>query len=308
MAECGGVASGTEAYYSFDYGNIHFVVLDSHESDRSVGGPMYNWCEDDLESTTAYWIITLWHHPAYSKGSHDSDTETALKQMRENFLPLFENNGVDLVLSGHSHSYERTFLVNGHYGISSTFNINAHTVGVTGDGSGQTENSGPYYKAPTGPESGTGAVYITTGSSGKTDSAPLNHPAMYYDAALLGSCVLTINADTLSISFLRQTGAIDDHFTLIKNSACVPGASCDNDPTINDKLDNYCYCRGEHRRYVQTPITPGPDRFVMRSLQHVRRYHLFQAVVTNTIRITVLMSIKTFSRSTWTKYCNLGRT
>lgn len=289
MAECGGVASGTEAYYSFDYGNIHFVVLDSHESDRSVGGPMYNWCEDDLESTTAYWIIALWHHPAYSKGSHDSDTETALKQMRENFLPLFENNGVDLVLSGHSHSYERTFLLNGHYGISSTFNINSHTVGVTGDGSGQIENNGAYYKAPTGPESGTGAVYITTGSSGKTDSAPLNHPAMYFDGALLGSCVLTINADTLSISFLRQTGAIDDHFTLIKNSACVPGVSCnDNNPcTINDALDNYCYCRGEHRRYVSNANNSGTGSLRDAIITACEGDTiLFQASVTDTIRLT----------------------
>jgi hypothetical protein len=34
-----------QAYYSFDYGNVHFIVLDSYETDRSVGGPMYNWCE-----------------------------------------------------------------------------------------------------------------------------------------------------------------------------------------------------------------------------------------------------------------------
>jgi len=46
--ESGGIASGTEAYYSFDYGNIHFICLDSYETDRAVGSPMYNWCQKDF--------------------------------------------------------------------------------------------------------------------------------------------------------------------------------------------------------------------------------------------------------------------
>jgi hypothetical protein len=41
---------------------------------------------NDLQSTTAYWIIALWHHPPYSKGSHDSDSATELKQMRKIFF------------------------------------------------------------------------------------------------------------------------------------------------------------------------------------------------------------------------------
>ncbi|MEO6133266.1 MAG: metallophosphoesterase family protein, partial [Saprospiraceae bacterium] len=85
--ECGGVASGTEAYYSFDFGNVHFIVLDSYGTDRSATGPMHTWCVSDLQNTLADWIITFWHHPAYSKGSHDSDVDIELKQMRENFLP-----------------------------------------------------------------------------------------------------------------------------------------------------------------------------------------------------------------------------
>ena len=48
--EAGGLASGTEAYYSYDYGNIHFIVLDSVESDMSVGSPMLTWLESDLQA------------------------------------------------------------------------------------------------------------------------------------------------------------------------------------------------------------------------------------------------------------------
>ncbi len=261
LGECGGEASGTEAYYSFDYGAVHFIILNSYDVDRSVGGPMYQWCESDLTNTTAKWIIAAWHHPAYSKGSHDSDTDTYMTQMRQNFLPLLESYGVDLVLSGHSHAYERTYLLNGHYGLSGTFNLLTHTVGVTGSGSGQIFNDGAYYKADIGPQSGKGAVYITTGSSGQIQAAPLGHPAMYYDAISLGSCVLKINADTLSVIFLRQTGAIDDQFTIIKNPDCNPGVSCDdlNPCTTNDKWDNYCYCHGvPFQRIVTSTADTGP--------------------------------------------------
>jgi len=50
--QSGGLASGTEAYYSFDYGNIHFVCLDSYDSDRSKTGVMLSWLENDLLGTT----------------------------------------------------------------------------------------------------------------------------------------------------------------------------------------------------------------------------------------------------------------
>lgn len=96
LGECGGVASGTEAYYSYDYGNVHFIVLDSYETNRAVGGPMYNWCEDDLQATMADWIIAFWHHPPYSKGSHDSDAANELRDMRQNFYPCLKATALTL--------------------------------------------------------------------------------------------------------------------------------------------------------------------------------------------------------------------
>ena len=118
--QAGGVPSGTERYYSFDYGNIHFVCLDSMTVDRSSNGPMCNWLREDLAANTNQWLIAYFHHPPYSKGSHDSDLpwEFELVEMRENVNPILESYGVDLVLAGHSHSYERSFLLSGHYGFS----------------------------------------------------------------------------------------------------------------------------------------------------------------------------------------------
>ena len=111
QGEVGGIASGTERYYSFDYGNIHFICLDSWSSDRSSNAPMCEWLRTDLEATTQDWLIAFWHHPPYTKGSHDSDTEAELVAMRRNALPILESYGVDLVLCGHSHCYERSFLL-----------------------------------------------------------------------------------------------------------------------------------------------------------------------------------------------------
>ena len=91
LAEAGGVASGTESYYSFDYANIHFVVLDSQNANRLPGGDMLTWLALDLAATTQNWIIAYWHHPPYSKGSHDSDAPSGvdlpLKEMREFAAP-----------------------------------------------------------------------------------------------------------------------------------------------------------------------------------------------------------------------------
>src|SRR6188472_4310919 len=50
--EAGGVPSGTEKYYSFDYGRIHFIALDSMTSSRAPGSPMLTWLQSDLASTT----------------------------------------------------------------------------------------------------------------------------------------------------------------------------------------------------------------------------------------------------------------
>ena len=56
-AEAGGVASGTESYYSFDYGKIHFIALNSHDVDRRKGGAMAEWLEADLENTREEWLV-----------------------------------------------------------------------------------------------------------------------------------------------------------------------------------------------------------------------------------------------------------
>ena len=215
QGEAGGVASGTEAYYSFDFGNIHFICLESYETDRATNAPMANWLRSDLGATTRDWIVAFWHHPPYSKGSHDSDTETELIQMRENFLPILEAGGVDLVLGGHSHSYERSFLIDGHYGLSTTFNDSYKKDGGSG------RDPTPYQK-PAGLVPHQGAVYTVAGSSGQTAGGTLNHPAMFISLNVLGSLVLDFQTNRLDLSFLNSSGVVQDDFTIVKGASGPP--------------------------------------------------------------------------------------
>jgi chitodextrinase/tetratricopeptide (TPR) repeat protein len=212
-AEAGGVASGTEAYYSFDYGNIHFITLDSYDTDRSTGGAMLTWLENDLASTAQEWLIAYWHHPPYTKGSHNSDTEIELIDMRERALPILESYGVDLVLSGHSHSYERSFLIDGHYGKSNTFSSSM----LIDDGSGRINGDGAYAKTA-GANPNQGAVYAVAGSSGKTSSGSLDHPVMYLSVQILGSMILDVDGDRLDAAFIDDGGIRQDYFTIQKGT------------------------------------------------------------------------------------------
>ena len=232
-AEAGGLASGTEAYYSFDYANLHFVVLDSQDTDRSPGGAMMSWLDADLAATGQDWIVAYWHHPPYSDGSHNSDTESELILMRQNALPILEAHGVDLVLTGHSHGYERSFLIDGHYGDSSTFGP-SH---VVDGGSGRENSPDGLYLKPGGSVSHAGAVYTVAGNGGSIVPSPLAHPAMYFSTNTLGSVVLDVDGSRLDARMIDPAGVIRDEFTIVKGSGCPSGSDVDDDG-VCDGADN----------------------------------------------------------------------
>lgn len=99
-------ASGVQEYYSFDYGDMHVVVL-NNEVPYDSGSPQYNFVLNDLSSAKSTWKIVISHNPAYCAGGHGEDS--AMTAMTAN---IFEPNGVDAVISGHSHFYQHN-LVNG---------------------------------------------------------------------------------------------------------------------------------------------------------------------------------------------------
>ncbi|HEX5221030.1 MAG TPA: autotransporter-associated beta strand repeat-containing protein [Verrucomicrobiae bacterium] len=214
-AEAGGVASGREEYYSFDHGNIHFICLDSTTQSRAADGAMANWLRVDLASNSKQWVIAYFHHAPYSRGSHNSDNpgEIQMTEMRQNIVPILEAGGVDLVVAGHSHVYERSYLLNGHYGASTNLSPQM----VLNPGSGREDQTGPYTKTTTGPLANRGTVYVVAGSGCCLEGQIGHHPVMFTDQAQLGSLVLEIYSNRLDAVFLRETGAIEDYFTIVKD-------------------------------------------------------------------------------------------
>jgi hypothetical protein len=93
-----------EKWYSFDYGRVHFVALDT-ESDYAT---QMAWLDKDLAANKLPWKIVYMHRPPYSSGEHGSDTT-----LRNKLAPLLQRHGVQLVLSGHDHNYERMMPQNG---------------------------------------------------------------------------------------------------------------------------------------------------------------------------------------------------
>ncbi len=220
-AEAGGVASGTEAYYSFDIANVHFVCLDSHDLDRSPAGAMAQWLVADLEETKADWLIAFWHHPPYTKGSHDSDREQQLVEMRTYIMPLLEAAGVDLVLSGHSHIYERSMLIDGAYATPTV----AEGV-VVDDGDGNPNGDGPYKKSK-GLQPHNGTVAIVAGHGGAGVSRKGTMPIMREIIVENGSLILDVNGDTLTGTMIDLRGKQRDEFQIVKRG------TIDNKPIDN---------------------------------------------------------------------------
>lgn len=127
--EAGGEPSGRERWYAFDWGPLHVVSLDTVTGHRRPEGPMLDWLRRDLARARERrpWLIAAFHHPPYSRGSHDSAEEVATGLVRERVVPILEEAGVHLVLAGHSHGYERSrlgegpvYVVSGHGSIPGT--------------------------------------------------------------------------------------------------------------------------------------------------------------------------------------------
>ncbi len=91
------------ANYSFDYGDGHFLCLDSDLHVDPTEPALVRWIEEDLKATDAAWKFVVCHHPPFNIGVEHYD-----EQHMRALCPLFEKYGVDVVLSGHEHNYQRT--------------------------------------------------------------------------------------------------------------------------------------------------------------------------------------------------------
>ena len=221
--EAGGVPSNTEAFYSYNYGNVHFVALDSYGWETGntrlydTLGPQMTWLKQDLAANTQPWTVVYFHHPPYTKTSHNSDTESELVNMRFRVVRILERYGVDMVLNGHSHGYERSYLINGHYDLENTYNAGSHALSTSSAKYNGTANSCIYIKNPTDVRNG--IVWAVAGSAGQLDgtSAGYPHNAMYYsDVSVGGAFFFEIEDNRLDAKWVCSDGSIRDNFTIMK--------------------------------------------------------------------------------------------
>jgi 3',5'-cyclic AMP phosphodiesterase CpdA len=177
----------TERYYSFNWGPVHFVALDSNcaiglaTSDRCTLAAQKSWLAQDLAATQQPWKVVFFHHPPWSSGAHGSQLA-----MRREFAPLFEQYGVDLVLTGHDHNYERSKPMKGD-GVAAT-----GTRGVT---------------------------YVVVGSGGATlRTFPIAQPSWtaYRNNTDMGYLDVVVDGGTLNARFLNPAGTVRDSLTLTK--------------------------------------------------------------------------------------------
>jgi|GEM_PF-419424 len=223
--EAGGVASNNKAYYSFDMGNVHFLSLDSYGKEDNATrlydtlGKQVQWIKADLAANkNKGWVVAYWHHPPYTKGSHNSDTEGELVNIRTNFIQILERMGVDLILCGHSHDYERSKLQKGHYGLETSFDETIHNLSTSSALYDGTSNSCPYTKDSVTRLQGT--VYVVSGSAGQLGGTTAGYPhdAMYYSNATNGgSMILEVEGNRLDAKWVCADGVIRDHFTMMKD-------------------------------------------------------------------------------------------
>lgn len=222
LGEGGGVPSHTQAYYSYNIGNVHFLSLDSYGPDTK-GKHMYDqgeqveWVKKDLAANKSKWVVAYWHHPPYTMGSHNSDTEKDLISIRENFIQVLENEGVDLIICGHSHVYERSKLLKGHYGKEADFDAKIHELNSSTALYDESKNSAPYLKSK---QNNQGTVYVVSGSAGALGGHKPEYPhnAMYYSNHEIGGAVmLEVEGNKLDLKWICSDGKIRDQFTMMKD-------------------------------------------------------------------------------------------
>lgn len=146
-----------QANYSFDYGDAHFLVLDSNVYVDPTDPTLQIWIESDLKGTDAAWKFVVYHHPAFNLGN-----EHYREQQMRVLSPLFERCGVDVAFHGHEHTYQRTR----PFRFDPTDDSGAKDVGsghrlVPGKFTVDRRFDG---RSVTKPD---GVIYITTGAGGK---------------------------------------------------------------------------------------------------------------------------------------------
>ena len=204
--------------FSFDYGNAHFVALDSN-IDHTATSPQVLWAQADLAASTATWKIMYWHHNAWSAGSHKSFQGDAVGM---NLATFAIQNDVDVALWGHSHTYERFGLFQGTQFFTSG---NGGRTGSTECLDHAADPSGP------GPECLVGELENEAG-------------------VLLGS--VNVTEDQIKFCQWNEFGTNQDGFLLVKDGPVTPEPCPALPPPVHSLADGHPCGHSNHNGNTNT--------------------------------------------------------
>ncbi len=175
---------GSSHFYSFDWGPVHAVALDSNAS-LAPGGAQLTWLDADLGASRAVWKIVFFHHPPYSSSKHGSNLA-----IRDALTPVLDRHHVDLVLNGHDHDYERSFPM--------------------AAGQIASSDAGPGYVNPPG------TIFVVTGGGGQT-----LYPAGHSDFTVVSESTfhfveIDVAGGSLQATAIRLDGSTLDRFAITK--------------------------------------------------------------------------------------------
>jgi hypothetical protein len=197
--------------------NIHFINLESFETDRSATA------DDDVaaerrELDDAEVDCRVLASPALQQGLAQFRHRHRTGRDAAERLPILEAAGVDLVPQ-RTQPRLRT-IVPDRRALRHIDHVHASM--KKDGGSGRLDGTGAYHKPTAGKAPHEGAVYTVAGSSGQASGGTLNHPAMFISLNLLGSMVLDVNDLRLDAKFIDNTGTVRDYFTIEKGSTAPP--------------------------------------------------------------------------------------
>ena len=170
------------SYYSFDYGNVHFVEIDSDMAEL-VPGELHNnkadpalllWLEKDLAASKATWKIVEYHRPTFDAITHRATWG------QTDLLPILEKGGVDMVFNGHTHNYQRF--------------------------------------CPIGSETGHPIIFVVSAGGGAPNYPINDSPILEKAYSGIHYCVLDVSGNTLEMTAKLPGGSVLDHLKLVKNA------------------------------------------------------------------------------------------
>jgi hypothetical protein len=191
-----------QQYYSFNYENMHFIAI-STEIPFNEESSQYNFVSNDLADASMNpnidWIVVFYHTLAYTSPADIGKGNSADKELRNTYHPLFDKYHVDLVLQAHNHNYQRSYPI--------IYNNEDPKNPVI------TDKSKDNYINPKG------IVFSTIGTGG-AEAYPLTGQARYIVAQYVGFGFLNVdvinNGETLNGKYYANDGSIKDQFTITK--------------------------------------------------------------------------------------------